>query len=48
MDIIKTLSEEFKIATKYITNIINQFGDMYAQENGEILGIINEFKDIVK
>ena len=31
-----------------ITNIINQFGDMYAQENGEILGIINEFKDIVK
>lgn len=31
-----------------ISNIINQAGLMYGQENEEILNIINEFKDIVK
>lgn len=31
-----------------ISNIIGQFGDMYGQENEEILNIVKEFQTIVK
>lgn len=31
-----------------INDLIGKFGDVYSQENDEILSIINEFKDIVK
>ena len=31
-----------------ISNIIGQLGDMYGQENTDILNIVNEFKSLVK
>lgn len=31
-----------------ITGIINQFGDMYTQENEDITNILKDFKSLVK